>query len=168
MVECKHCGVIYSHQASGGGCCDEPNDSKYCPICKQALIDALKKISVKYEYRWVDTDEFTKEEALAIIAEEERIAEEKVNKQRAMRKKCPECELISPFWGINMRRVFPGLWDMKTGESSTEKMFKHNGFNYYISYWEKRPNDYNIRKEVRWDLEKDKISSIQDRYHRNE
>ena len=140
VTECGHCGVIYSYQSSGYGCHGKLNHDMHCPDCMQVQIDALKKVPVKFEYRRVETSELTKEEALDIIKHEEYIENEK-------RKR------IESNGGIHGRRVFPSLFTIGTGESSTEKRFTHNMLKFHISYWKSRPDDYTITKEIRWNLE---------------
>ena len=41
---CAHCGIRYSHQGSGNGCGEPLNDARYCPDCKQVIIDALQNV----------------------------------------------------------------------------------------------------------------------------
>lgn len=48
IARCKHCGVEYIYSASGEGCHDELNDREYCHECKKAMIEALKRIPVKF------------------------------------------------------------------------------------------------------------------------
>jgi hypothetical protein len=163
-TECIHCGSIYYYQASGHGCHEKTNDSKYCKSCKQILINTLKLIPVKFEYRWIETDDLTKEEALNIIKLEESSnqAKEKFRKENANMS-----GNFNPFIGLSIRRVYPSLHNMKTGESSQEKGFNHNGFKYHISYWDSRPDDYRITKEVRWNLETEKEDNCDYGYKRN-
>ncbi len=61
---CVHCRTRYSYQASGHGCQEAHNDGRYCPNCKQVVLDALKAVPALFERAEVPTDEVTLAELL--------------------------------------------------------------------------------------------------------
>lgn len=40
---CHFCGQTYHYHASGDGCLEPTNDEKYCPRCKNIIINSLKE-----------------------------------------------------------------------------------------------------------------------------
>jgi len=143
IKECIHCGVQYSYQASGHCYYREENDEHYCRECKRAINEALAKIPVKFDYRFVSTNEISKEQMLGFIKEKEL----KLIKQQEEGAKDNNL-----FTGLMVRRVYPSLHNLQTGESSHEESAEYNGTEYYMSWWDSRPDDYKIRKKVRWDI----------------
>lgn len=164
---CIHCGVIYTYQSSGEGCHRDENDDKYCPSCKKALLNTLRKIPKKFTYRWVETDDVTKEEALSIIKKNDEEQDRRWKKGDERAKKCKGCELLPPF-RLKLVRAYMPLVDMDTCESSNQKDFVYNNNKYFIRWWKSKPNDYKITKEVRWNLETDKQDNRTWGYERNE
>jgi|TARA_Y100000310_G_scaffold130972_1_gene130187 hypothetical protein len=131
---CIHCGVEYYYQASGWHP-PKNNDPKYCPDCKDSIMDTLSKIPVKFDRRLVETDDLTKEQALEIL---KKYDEELKGKRED---------------GIIVgTRVLASLVNQKTGEQSIDRIFNYNGNEYYIHYWESEPDNYEIKKKVRWDI----------------
>ena len=77
--ECKHCGVdipdFYFYESTGAS--SKYKDDDYCPECKKAIVDALKKIPVKFAYQDVKTDEVD----LETLMRWEKEHKEEVNKK---------------------------------------------------------------------------------------
>lgn len=42
LCRCKHCGKLYSYQASGDGCFSKFNDENYCSDCQKVIVEALE------------------------------------------------------------------------------------------------------------------------------
>jgi len=146
--ECNNCLTDYSFQGSGWGA-PEFNDSTYCPECKEAICTALKTIPKKFKYVWVDTKDFTFKEACDCIDEDEKKLKAKEDADIDRRQKCPKCDLISPFVGLKMRRVFMPLFNMDTMESSIVNHFIRNGEEYSLIYFKSDPTDYRLKKNIK-------------------
>jgi len=58
-VRCQHCQVGYSYQSSGEGCHKDTNDSRYCPDCKQVVLNALATVPKRVEKFWINYDGMT-------------------------------------------------------------------------------------------------------------
>ena len=123
--ECKHCGIRYSYQRSGHGCFDETNDETYCRECKKVIIKALINVPKKFETKFIECNDFTREEA---INETDRYNQD-----------------------LLMHRVFPCMYDTRTQEYSKDRYFEKDGEKYYVHYWNSRP-DWFLQREVRWDI----------------
>lgn len=114
---CNHCHTVYRYVASG--VIKEYNDDKYCPACKAVIEEALKKVPLKYEFKWVETKETTLEELLNTEKEQERC----------------------------VRRVWPGLVNLNTNDHQYIRAIFIGEKKYRLSTWEKSP-EYSIEKEV--------------------
>jgi len=51
---CVHCGDVYVFYPSGPPSESPLNDDRHCPVCKRAIIDALKAVPRKRVRVWVD------------------------------------------------------------------------------------------------------------------
>lgn len=125
IKDCKQCGTRYQFQASGYGCNDELNDENYCPDC----MEIIRKIPKKFEKRFVDCVDFSKEQSIQCVKEYEE--------------------------GKLFKRVFPSLYDPETKTHSHEKYFIKNNVEYHVHWWDDR-DEWSLKKEIRWDLEKNK------------
>lgn len=69
IYQCIHCGTPYG----GEGSVDPwemmtPNpyeDDRYCPDCMRLVVNALKDVPKKYEWRWVESTNYTREQIVA-------------------------------------------------------------------------------------------------------
>ena len=131
--ECKHCGTEYNYQLSGSynatGIPREYQDDRYCPECKQAIVEALKKIPKKYAWKDVPTDEVDLDTLLRW--EKEHVQDYEKKKEEAEK----EGKVIFPM----MKRVLVGLANLKTGERDivNEVIGREDkaGRVYIYSYW---------------------------------
>lgn len=136
MHRCVHCGTPYMYYASGG-MLPAHNDDKLCPPCKKVVEDALKGVPVRFERRWIPTDEYSREQI------------EEHQKDRLKESKWP------------VRRVFPGLFNTETGEREqrVSELMKVPGAGlkawYAASWWESSDDPPAVTKQVWWDLEND-------------
>ncbi len=129
---CIHCGSAYRYILSGAHFYDHRvNDARFCPECMTEMVKILDSIPVKFKDVWVDaSDEITLEELYA--------SEKKVKESKS---------------GFPMvRRVFPGLYG--SGDSSHTREINVNGVSYYLTEWE-HFHEYQIERNVRWNLIKD-------------
>jgi hypothetical protein len=124
MKRCRHCKTVYTWQASGEGCFHELNDEDYCPVCKKAIIEALKSLPQKFKKVWVETDEVTYDYLKAERAKQD----EKSG-------------------GLCMRRVYVSLFNFKTGASEKNDAFDVDGKQYVVQYWTDNPT-VNIKIKV--------------------
>lgn len=133
MTRCRHCQKPYNYQASGFGCGRKENDDRYCPDCMSIINYVLEGIPRKREKRIVVTNEITKKEFLRHLSEKR------------------QKEKDSPY-----RRVFPGLFNVETGETSHCDMITIGdglkSINYHMTWWDSDPDDFEITKEVEIDL----------------
>lgn len=116
---CQHCKITYGYQVSGEGCFDKLNDDTYCPICKNAINDALSKIPIKIKKSWEITDEVTYD-----YLKEKRDEQDK--------KAC----------GLCSRRVYVSLFSKDDHEKNDA--FEVDGKEYIVKYWTKKPDDFTI------------------------
>lgn len=85
---CAHCHSSYIYHPSTYGCNEKPyNHHNYCAACYKVVLEALKKVPVKYEKKFVPADKYTREQI--VQHQEERCAT-----------------------GLPIRRIFPTLIDM--------------------------------------------------------
>jgi len=125
--ECKHCGTdipdFYFYESSGIS--REYQDDEYCPECKKTIIDALKKIPVKFAYKDVPTDEVDLETLLRW---------EKEHKDE-----------INAKGGLHFVRVLVGLRNIYTGEHDVVREVigreDKEGRTYIYSYWSSAMED---------------------------
>jgi len=137
--ECEHCGEEYHFQWSGNYDAleipKEHRDEKFCPTCKKAVYEALIQIPVKYEYRFVSTNEVSLEELLRW---------EQENKEAHS--------------GFPLAiRVFASLMDRDTGEMEVTREVIGRGDKkgriYIYSYFPSKPEECRIVVKRRVNLE---------------
>lgn len=128
LVRCKHCQTVYNYYMSG---CDtnisEFNDSKYCPICYQHILESLKSIHVKYTKQLVETNEVTYEEL----------------KNHEALEKSKNTSLLP----ISIR-IYAQLYNTERNELSITESFNYKGRKYIVNYWPSKPEDKSIRVEM--------------------
>lgn len=137
--ECKHCGEEYNFQWSGNYDAleipKEHRDEKFCPVCKQAIYEALLKIPVKYEYRSVPTDEVSLE---TLLRWENENKEEHSGFPLAI-------------------RVFASLYNWETRESQVIREVigreDKDGRVYIYSFWPSKPEECRIVVKRKVNLE---------------
>lgn len=144
---CRHCGTKYYYQGSGPGCLEELNDPNHCEYCKKAIIDALDNIPVKFEFRYVDIKELSKE--YQYITKEKILEWNKDFEEGKIGRWC--------------RRICMPLYDLEDPENIEKSIVitvpegKFKGTDVEYRYWSKKHEWDNIRVKVEWDLIKDKI-----------
>lgn len=126
---CKNCRDNYLCQLSGQWQLDTPeeyNDQEYCPECKKAIVKALAGIKPKFKEIWLTQDNMPEVPQMT-------------------------CEKLQEIESKQFcRRIFPGLFDPKTGESQhmgqveyvvpgKEHWEKEEKYVYRYSYWAGHP-----------------------------
>lgn len=137
---CKDCGTMYHYQSSGFGA-PENNDATWCLDCAKIINDARSSIKRKFDWKYVTSDEYTLDE-LKVIEE----ATPKPN-----------------FFGMTLRRVYVGLFDLKNPSNKNirgEVVTPKGAFIY--SYWTES-DSIEIQKKVYYDLELNEPSEFQQR-----
>ena len=135
---CAHCGMKYGYFLSGMPYHNHLlNDDKYCPDCKQVILDALSKVPVKFAEVSIDAStEVTREELLKL--------HEKENANIAKMQK----EHPNAIYGY---RCFPEMIAPGGDHTMTISVKHPNGFEYYLMEW-KIDHEYEISRRIRWNL----------------
>lgn len=131
--DCIHCGTEYTYQWSGSyDAVDTPKeyrDEKYCPECKEKIVEALKDTPKKFAYQNIVTDEVDLDTLLRWEKEEEEEYKQKMKEAAA------SGQLIFP----KGMRVFAGTMNIKTGEKDIIREVvgreDKKGRIYIYSYW---------------------------------
>ena len=156
--KCNHCRVGYSFQASGEGCQDKNNNPEYCPECMGVINKALESVSVKVEMRQVDTDEVTIEQ---ILEYDKGITEDLVSSLPCgftLTGERPSASKIrDAVFSIPVKRIQPTLYNSDVGGFQRRIHARIDGCDYWLIFWPSSPEDYEIKKEVEWDIEKGEI-----------
>ena len=63
--------------------------------------------------------------------------------------KQPDDLPVDRIW-VSGRRIFPGLYDLKTCTASKDVGFEYNGQQYYIQWWPDR-EDYCLQKRIEYE-----------------
>lgn len=126
----------YWYQASGPGCDENYNDSRFCPDCKQVVSKALSAIPLKVDHVWVPT----KEVDLPTLRTWEA---ERLKRQRES-------------GGLIFHRVSFPLFNVETGERQETGIVygqdDHKGRTYQYRYWKGREDEVEIAIEMERDL----------------
>ena len=130
---CIHCGVRYTHQGSGHGCGRQENDREYCPECMTTISLALETIPVKVKNKFIHTDDISPDEFFAAIKKREEEREE---------------------GSLIFERIFPGLVNLNSGDTQNSRSITIKKTLYYMTWWTSK-KDYEIKKEVKWDIVND-------------
>lgn len=137
---CIHCRTVYAYQASGWCAIGQLNDPKYCRDCRGAILDALDNVPVKFEKVWVETDEKTFDELLAL---------------REVNLKSQAEQYPDRIFG---ERITASLYDMKDpGNRYVSYVVKCDGVDYHIEMWSNDPNSKKVSKECERNLETGEI-----------
>jgi len=126
ITRCAHCQAKYTFQASGAGCGDPGNDSRFCSDCWAAVQAALAAVPVRFERVWLPTTEVTLEE---LLEQERRLAEQQ------------QGQLVA-------RRVSFPLFNLQTGESDRSGFVRLDGKHYQYRFWPGREEEYSIQVEM--------------------
>ena len=122
---CENCRIVYTFQVTGWGS-NRYNGPCYCPDCKHVIDAALAKVMKQREQVAILCNDFTKEQVIAIIAEDETALQERLAVKRA----------------AGIRCVFPPEYDSTDeGGMNTVGTFTRNNITYKYSWWEKRDDD---------------------------
>ena len=143
-IECKHCGVEYTHQYSGSyDVVDTPKEyrsSEHCPECQKAIFDALNNIPIKFEWKFIPTTEVSLEQ----LIEWENIPEEE-QKYGVFGN-----EIKLPI----AKRVFPTLYSTVNNEhqKASEVIGRDDkeGRVYIYCYWPSKPEEavISVKKRI--------------------
>lgn len=141
MQRCEHCNEVYAYHPSVYGFMPQYNDDRYCPPCAAIIENALKDVPVKFEKKFVETNDYTREQIIA-----------------AQKERCKQP-------GLNVRRISPGLFDMKDPSNEQHQILERmpdpitKDMHYYsATWWSKEEDSLKITKEVWWDI-KNKITA---------
>lgn len=127
---------MYSFQASGWGCNEFCNDSRYCPDCKKVIGEALEKVPIRFGFTWAPTKDFTAEELLAYRDE-----------QRAKTEAATGCRVFG-------ERVTLPLWDMHDpGNLHSGAVIVRDGKEYKVETWSKKPEMNTVEIAMEENLE---------------
>jgi hypothetical protein len=133
---CGHCGVRYWYQASGHGCGNNYNDSRFCTDCMQVVSKALSSVPSKVDHVWVPTKEV---DLLTLKAWEA----ERLKRQREG-------------GGLVFQRVSFPLFNTETWEKQeTGIVYGLNGREgrtYQYHYWKGHEDEVEITIEMERDL----------------
>lgn len=134
---CAHCQSTYIYHPSfyGGDEVNYPhNDHSYCPDCYKVVREALSKVPVKYEKKWLPSDAYTKEQI--VEHQEKRLAD-------------PPLSSPGHITIPGMRRVMVGYIDM-TGKTQHHNVCElmPDGEWYLASWWSHEPEKVEVSKET--------------------
>jgi hypothetical protein len=137
---CSHCRAAYHYQASGPGCGNVLNDSRYCPICKGTINHALSALPVLFECRYFPVSE------VPAYADVTRAHIEQWEAALAELRKA----------AVVAQRIWPALIDLKTGDTQSIRAIvassgPHIGTPFRVSSWESKP-EYLIEVGLEWDI----------------
>jgi hypothetical protein len=140
---CEHCGIPYYYQLTGWLPPEQEkvNNPKYCPSCQHAINMALKVIPVKFDWRWVDSQEHTVDELKVLHLQEDAAA-----------------DLARKNGQIVVRRVFMPLIDSSDiNNNNIVRQVKTEKGKFLVSYWTK-DGDSSVQKWAYWDIDSNKES----------
>ena len=139
MTRCTHCNVVYAYHPSTYGFVAEYNDKEYCPECFEVITKALETVPVKIKKKHIVTTDYTREEIVS--AQEKRISES----------------------SLPTRRLSMPLFDLKDSSNQHESVCESmedpvsgSKIYYSASWWSKKPGKVEVKKEVWWDVKKNK------------
>lgn len=144
---CATCGNEYLYQGSGHGCNRPKNSSTWCPSCKGVVDAALSMVPRLFEcrYRNVLEMEHFKHVTLEMIKVWE----------------------TTPTSGIQVRRVWPGLFNLKTGDQMSirevvgrDGAYPVKGARFRVSTWDNDP-EYTIEVPMEYDLKNERFTGHQ-------
>lgn len=138
---CSHCQSAYYYQASGQGCGERLNDSRYCPSCAAVVRKALGQVRVRFECRYFPVSEVPE------FADVTRADIEQWEADLARRREGG---------GVIGQRVWPALMNFDTGDVQNIREVvassgPYRGIRFRVSSWQKNP-EYVIEIALEWDL----------------
>lgn len=162
IVICSHCGKEYEWQASGSWALETPkkyNSDKYCPDCQKAIMDTLEKIPILFKNKSVNVEDAVKFDSSLSQVTPQYIFE--LIKREEEKAKERQKSSMFPI----MKRVFAGLVNCETGESSiagevTDSIIKNcRSINrqFFYSYWPSKPEEMKISVKVRIEAETNNV-----------
>ncbi len=149
LKRCIHCGSQYYYQGSGSGCGSPLNNPQYCTDCQKAINEALDKVPVKFEFRYVDVKLLPQEYQYIT---KEKILEWNENFESGQNGR---------WW----RRVSFPLFDVNDPENIEKCIIvtvpegQCKGFDVEYRSWSKKPEWDNVRVKVDWDIINDKLAT---------
>lgn len=128
---CRHCKSPYIYHPSSYGDEDvgEYNHQDYCPDCYKVVSEALEKVPIKFEKKFIPTTKYTREEI-----------------SNHQEERCKN--------GVPIRRIFPSYIDT-TGETQHNIVCEYMPDNewYMAQWWSHKLDEVKISVET-W-LKKD-------------
>lgn len=124
---CKHCEIVYIHCVTGSAIDDPLDDGDYCPNCKKAVVNALKDIPPAVEKIWKSVSGIEAKRVLKGLEDKER--------------RCKNGQ-------FGVLGSAPGLIDLETGASQSNRIITVNGVTYSVSRWSDERKPVCIRKAV--------------------
>jgi len=154
IKRCDHCNCVYTYHPSTYGFMPEYNDPHHCSECLKVIEAALKNVPVKFKKKWVETSDYTREQI--IDAQNVRMSDGSPTMLNALR--------------LPVRRVMPGLFSLD-GTSSSQNVCEMMSdpvsktmIYYSVTWWPKKPDEVEIKKEVFWDVENNVVAKNQEDY----
>ncbi len=145
LLRCHRCGSEYSYQGSGRGA-PRFNNAEYCVSCAQIVHEALAKVPRLFECRYRNIKEMPEAYSgitLPILLEWEK-------EQLSVKK---EGQMFP-----NIQRVFPGLYNLETGDHQCRREIRGNalpgdvsyqGQRFMLAMWE-MSGEYEISVPMEW------------------
>lgn len=147
LKRCAQCGEEYEYGASGEGARERLNDGTYCHSCKEVVLTALKAIPRHYECRYVNISEIPE---LAHIRLDQVLEWERW--ERWERKAEEQAQQQD---GLQMRRVFPGMVNVKTGDCQNVREIRgvvdYKSYTFKVSTWTNK-SEFSIEVPREYDL----------------
>jgi len=142
MKRCTHCKVVYPYHLNKYSFLPKYNDSRHCPKCFKAIEKALKKIPIKFKKTFIKSNDYTREQLI-------KAQEIRLNKS------------------IENKRILFNSENIEYQHSVCEKMPdpKTNKITfYYATWWDNKPDEVEVSKEVWWDIKNKKVADDQENY----
>jgi hypothetical protein len=143
-LRCNHCRIIYSYYSSTYGFEAAHNSDRYCPDCMEAIENVLESIPIKFEKRFIPTNDYTKEQIT--LAQNERCSEKPLSSRR----------LTSPLFDL----TDPINSQTSVCERMLDPTLKCMVY-YAATWWSKNPDKVEIKKEIWYDIEKGCVADYQ-------
>lgn len=153
---CSHCGIEYRWQASGNfwslNTPKEYNDSKYCPSCRKAIVDALSAIPVLFCNKNVGI-----QDAYEFDPQLKSVTPDYIFELVKKRKAENAVRAASNLFPI-MERVFANLYNTETNETSVSGAVTDElSHGFFYRYWPSKPQEMKISVGMRIDNTSGKI-----------
>jgi hypothetical protein len=138
---CAHCGDVYVYYPSGPPSGSPINDDRHCPVCKKAIIDALREIPRKRSRTWIEVKEPDYETIKRWEAEWDEVREQKAHEAAEDGRIC-----------ITAHRLHMPLFDVESGAiQRTKSVGGREGFagrSFRYVYWTDNREPPRVEEEM--------------------